>query len=451
MKILANLFAGGSIFNTERMNVSKKEIPRNATVLVGAQFGDEGKGKLVDYLSSKFDIVVRYQGGANAGHTICFDDKTVVLHLIPSGIFHENCVCVIGNGVVIDPDALMKEIEEVRMLGYNIEGRLFISHNAHLIMPYHKSLDSASEELLGGMRIGTTGRGIGPSYVDKFARIGIRIVDLLHPKTLEEKLRTNLEIKNTLLTKVYAQNELNVEAIVKHYCAFDRTIDSYVKNTQMYLNEQLRQGKSILLEGAQGSLLDVDHGTYPFVTSSNPTAGGACTGSGIAPVYIGKVIGVAKAYMTRVGNGAFPTEQQNEIGERLRKIGHEYGATTGRPRRCGWLDLVLLKYATIINGISELALTKLDVLDEFDEIQVCTAYTIGGHVLKDFPTDHETLCKVVPQYRTFKGWKTSNTKARTFCELHEHTRAYIAFIEDFLETPITFISVGPKREQTVFR
>jgi len=433
------------------MSFSKKETPRNATVLVGAQFGDEGKGKLVDYLSSKFDIVVRYQGGANAGHTICFDDKTVVLHLIPSGIFHENCVCVIGNGVVIDPDALMKEIEEVRALGYNIEGRLFISHNAHLIMPYHKSLDSASEESMGGMRIGTTGRGIGPSYVDKFSRIGIRLVDLLHPKTLEEKLRTNLEIKNTLLTKIYAKNELNVEEIVKHYCAFDRTIDSYVKNTQMYLNEQLKQGKSVLLEGAQGSLLDVDHGTYPFVTSSNPTAGGACTGSGIAPTYIGNVIGVAKAYMTRVGNGAFPTEQQNDIGDTLRKVGHEYGATTGRARRCGWLDLVLLKYAIAINGITELALTKLDVLDEFDEIKVCTAYTLDGKVLKDFPTDHETLCKVVPQYRTFKGWKTSNAKATAFSEMHEHTRTYISFIEDVLETPITFISVGPKRDETVFR
>ncbi len=433
------------------MSFSKKEIPRKATVLVGAQFGDEGKGKLVDYLSAKFDIVVRYQGGANAGHTICFDDKTVVLHLIPSGIFHENCVCVIGNGVVIDPDALMKEIEEVRALGYNIDGRLFISHNAHLIMPYHKSLDSASEESMGGMRIGTTGRGIGPSYVDKFSRIGIRIVDLLHPETLEEKLRKNLEIKNTLLTKIYAKNELGVEEIVKHYCAFDRTIDSYVKNTQMYLNEQLKQGKSVLLEGAQGSLLDVDHGTYPFVTSSNPTAGGACTGSGVAPTYIGDVIGVAKAYMTRVGNGAFPTELQDEIGERLRKIGHEYGATTGRPRRCGWLDLVLLKYAIAINGITELALTKLDVLDDFDEIKVCVGYTVDGKALKDFPTDHETLSKIVPHYRAFKGWKCSNTKATSFNELHAHTREYISFIEDFLETPITFISVGPKRDETVFR
>ncbi|MDW8436433.1 MAG: adenylosuccinate synthase [Chloroherpetonaceae bacterium] len=433
------------------MSFAKREIPRNATALVGAQFGDEGKGKLVDYLSPKFDIVVRYQGGANAGHTICFDGKTVVLHLIPSGIFHENCVCVIGNGVVIDPDALMREIEEVRSLGYKVEGRLFISHNAHLIMPYHKSLDSASEESLGGMRIGTTGRGIGPSYVDKFSRIGIRIVDLLHPETLEEKLRRNLEIKNALLKKIYDKTELDIDDIVRRYRSFDRAIDCYVKNTQMYLNEQLKQGKTILLEGAQGSLLDVDHGTYPYVTSSNPTAGGACTGSGIPPTSVGNVIGVAKAYATRVGNGAFPTELGDETGDRLRQIGHEYGATTGRPRRCGWLDLMALKHAIAINGISELALTKLDVLDDFDEIKVCTGYALNGKTLKDFPTDHETLCNVSPRYKTFKGWKTSNSKAKSFAEMHPNARAYIEFIEEFLETPITFISVGPKRDETVFR
>lgn len=433
------------------MALAKKELPRNATVLVGAQFGDEGKGKLVDYLSSKFDVVVRYQGGANAGHTICFDGKTVVLHLIPSGIFHDNCVCVIGNGVVIDPDALMKEIEEVRALGYKVEGRLFISHNAHLIMPYHKSLDSAAEEALGGMRIGTTGRGIGPSYVDKFSRIGIRIVDLLHPETLEAKLRRNLEIKNALLKKIYDKTELDIDDIVRRYSSFDRAIDGYVKNAQMYLNEQLRQGKTILLEGAQGSLLDVDHGTYPYVTSSNPTAGGACTGSGIPPTSVGNVVGVAKAYMTRVGNGAFPTELRDAAGDRLRETGREYGATTGRPRRCGWLDLMLLKYAIAINGIAELALTKLDVLDDFDEINVCTGYALDGKTLKDVPTDHETLSKVTPRYKTFKGWKTSNAKAKSFEEMHPNARAYIEFIEEFLETPITFVSVGPKRDETVFR
>lgn len=423
---------------------------RRATVLVGSQFGDEGKGKLVDYLSAEYDIVVRYQGGANAGHTICFDDKTVVLHLIPSGIFHPNCTCVIGNGVVIDPDALMKEIQTVRELGFSVEGRLFISHTAHLIMPYHKLLDSLAEQTRNE-RIGTTMRGIGPSYVDKFSRVGIRIVDLLSPEVLEEKLRLNLEHKNALLKKIYDKEELNVEELVRHYTAFDRTIDNFVKNTQVYLNEQLAQGKRVLLEGAQGSLLDVDHGTYPFVTSSNPTAGGACTGSGISPTHIGKVIGVAKAYMTRVGNGAFPTELHDKIGNRIRQIGQEFGATTGRPRRCGWLDLVLLRYSNLINGVSELALTKLDVLDHFDEIKVCTAYKLNGKVLKDFPTDHPTLCKVEPHYETLKGWKTSNRHCRTYGELHPNTRAYIEFIEDKLQTKIAFISVGPKRDEMIFR
>ncbi len=423
---------------------------RNATVLVGAQFGDEGKGKLVDYLSNQYNIVVRYQGGANAGHTICFDDKTVVLHLIPSGIFNPNCICVIGNGVVIDADALMKEIQTVRDLGYSVEGRLFISHNAHLIMPYHKLLDSLSEQTRGE-RIGTTMRGIGPSYVDKFSRVGIRIVDLLSPDVLEEKLRVNLEHKNNLLTKIYAKDEVNVEELVNHYTAFDRSINDFVKNTQMYLNDELKKGKTVLLEGAQGSLLDVDHGTYPFVTSSNPTAGGACTGSGISPIHIGRVIGVAKAYMTRVGNGAFPTELHDETGERIRKIGHEFGATTGRPRRCGWLDLALLKYSIAVNGISELALTKLDVLDNFDEIKVCTGYKVKGKIIKDFPTDHKTLSQLEPQYKTLDGWKTSNRNAKTFSDLHSNTKRYIEFIEDQLETTITFISVGPRREETVFK
>ncbi|NTW49358.1 MAG: adenylosuccinate synthase [Chlorobiales bacterium] len=426
-------------------------IKRNATVLVGAQFGDEGKGKLVDYLSEKYDIVVRYQGGANAGHTICFDDKTVVLHLIPSGIFNKKCTCVIGNGVVIDPDALLKEIETVKELGYDVEGRLFISHNAHLIMPYHKYLDTASEELLqGDKKIGTTGRGIGPSYMDKFARMGIRIVDLLRPKVLEEKLRANLEYKNALLTKVYCKEELDVEHTIKHYTDFDRTIDNYVKNTQVYLTEQLKAGKSVLLEGAQGSMLDVDHGTYPFVTSSNPTSGGACTGSGIPPTLIGNVIGICKAYMTRVGNGPFPTELNDAEGDAMRNIGHEYGATTGRPRRCGWLDLVALKYSIAINGITELAITKLDVLDSFKEIKICVGYKIDGKSPKDFPTDTETLDAIVPQYKTFEGWCTSNETAKTFEEMHPNAQRYIEFLEEELQIPVTFISVGPKRDQTIF-
>lgn len=424
---------------------------RNATVIVGTQFGDEGKGKLVDYLSEKYDIVVRYQGGANAGHTICFDNKSVVLHLIPSGIFHEGCVCVIGNGVVIDPVALLEEIKKVEELGYDVKGRLFISHNAHLIMPYHKRLDSLHEDAQGDNKIGTTGRGIGPSYEDKFARKGIRVVDLLNPEVLQEKLRENLAAKNKLFKSIYEKEEFDVEDMVREHSEFDKIIDPYITNTQLYLNRQLKAGKTVLLEGAQGCLLDVDHGTYPYVTSSNPTSGGACTGSGIAPNYVGKVIGVVKAYMTRVGNGAFPSELLDETGERLGRIGHEYGATTGRKRRCGWIDLVALRYSLTLNGVTEIALTKLDVLDTFEEVKVCTSYLLDGREIHDFPTDHETLSRVTPVYKTLKGWMSSNAHARTFGEMHPEARNYVSFLENALDVPVTFVSVGPGREETVFR
>ena len=424
----------------------------SATVLVGTQFGDEGKGKLVDYLSDKYDIVVRYQGGANAGHTICFDGKTVVLHLIPSGIFNKDCICVIGNGVVIDPNALMDEIKKVEELGYDVKGRLYISHNAHLIMPYHKRLDSLSESCLSGdNKIGTTGRGIGPSYEDKFARKGIRVVDLLNREVLKEKLRENLATKNKLISKVYEQEEIDVEAIIREYEEFDKAIDPYVTNTQLFLNRQIREGKTVLLEGAQGCLLDVDHGTYPFVTSSNPTSGGACTGSGVAPNHVGKIIGVCKAYTTRVGNGDFPTELDDETGEALGRIGCEFGATTGRKRRCGWIDLVALRYSLIVSGVTELALTKLDVLDTFEEIKVCTSYMLDGKEIHDFPTEHQTLSQVKPVYKSLKGWMASNANARSFSELHPNTQAYITYLEEALEVPVTFISVGPGREETVFK
>ncbi len=420
-------------------------------MLVGTQFGDEGKGKLVDYLSDKYDIVVRYQGGANAGHTICFDNKTVVLHLIPSGIFNKDCICVIGNGVVIDPNALLEEIKKVEDLGYDVRGRLFISHNAHLIMPYHKRLDSLSETALSDNKIGTTGRGIGPSYEDKFARSGIRVVDLLNPQVLEEKLRENIAAKNKLFKNIYDKEELDVDAMVREYAEFDKIIDPFVTNTQLYLNRQIKAGKTILLEGAQGCLLDVDHGTYPFVTSSNPTSGGACTGSGVAPNHIDKVIGVVKAYTTRVGNGDFPTELNDEVGEALGRIGHEFGATTGRKRRCGWIDLVALRYSLIISGVTEVALTKLDVLDTFEEIKVCTSYMLDGKEIHDFPTEHQTLSRVTPVYKTLKGWMASNSGAKSFAEMHENARNYVTFLEEALDVPVTFISVGPGRDETVFK
>ncbi|MDP3829746.1 MAG: adenylosuccinate synthase, partial [Ignavibacteriaceae bacterium] len=342
------------------------------TILVGSQWGDEGKGKIVDLLSENFPIVARYQGGANAGHTVEIGDDKYILHLIPSGILRKDVICVIGSGVVIDPIALLEEIELLEKNNISVKGRLFISHNAHLIMPYHKLLDSINES--GKNKIGTTGRGIGPCYIDKYARKGIRINDLLNRELLAQKIRMNLDEKNLLLKNIYGKDELNVEEIIEQYEAFDKAIDPYIKDVPAFLNNAISEGKSILLEGAQGALLDVDFGTYPFVTSSNPTSGGACTGTGIPPNKITNVIGIVKAYTTRVGEGPFPTELLDATGEKLRKVGSEFGATTGRPRRCGWFDAPLVKYSQMVNGIDSVAITKLDVLDHFEEIQVCTAY-----------------------------------------------------------------------------
>ncbi|HTR82691.1 MAG TPA: adenylosuccinate synthase [Bacteroidota bacterium] len=419
------------------------------TIIVGAQWGDEGKGKIVDLLSDEIDIVARYQGGANAGHTVVIGDKEYVLHLIPSGIFHKHVSCVIGNGVVIDPIALMDEIKMIKSFNIDIEGRLFISHNAHLIMPYHKLLDNIREQ--GANKIGTTGRGIGPAYIDKYMRTGIRVVDLLDRRVLCDKLKTNIEEKNRLLSKVYGSAELDVDKIIGEYEEFDKKIDPFVTDTSALLNAALKKKKKILAEGAQGALLDVDHGTYPFVTSSNPTSGGACTGLGIPPTAVNNIIGIVKAYSTRVGNGPFPTECFDETGERLRRIGHEFGATTGRPRRCGWLDMVSLKYSLTVNGIREIALTKLDVLDEFDEIKICTAYAVGGRPLKAFPTDLATLERITPVYRTYKGWGEKISDATRFSRLPLRARNYIQAIEKFTGVRVSIISVGARRDQTIQR
>ncbi len=416
-------------------------------VIVGAQWGDEGKGKIVDLLSENVDIVARYQGGANAGHTVVVENKTYVLHLIPSGILHPDVVCVIGNGVVLDPQAFLDEVKLLESHGVNVRGRLFISHNAHLIMPYHKLIDSLKEQ--GASKIGTTGRGIGPAYIDKFARVGVKIVDLLHRDVLVKKIRSNIEDKNQLLSKIYNSSEMNVEEIVDTYLHFDELLDSFIKDTSLYLNQELKAGKKVLAEGAQGAMLDVDFGTYPYVTSSNPTSGGACTGLGIPPTAVDSIIGVAKAYTTRVGNGPFPTEQENEVGERLRKIGGEYGATTGRPRRCGWLDLFSLKYSAMINGIGEFALTKLDVLDGFDEIKVCVGYKYQGKSLKTFPLDLCTIEDIEPVYETLAGWKTRISDARKISQLPKNCRSYLDFIAKYLGTELSFVSVGAMRDQTV--
>ncbi len=419
------------------------------TVVIGSQWGDEGKGKIVDLLSDEVDVVARYQGGANAGHTICWEDHTFVLHLVPSGIFHEGVTCVIGNGVVIDPVALMKEIGMIRELGYAIEGRLFISHNAHLIMPYHKKIEQARERARDAGAIGTTGRGIGPAYVDKFARTGIRVVDLLDRDVLRRKLKRSIEEKNAILKSVYGAEELDVEQIIEEYVEFDQHIDPYVTDTTTYLNQALRAGKHVLAEGAQGSLLDVDFGTYPFVTSSHPTAGGACTGLGIPPTAINRVIGVVKAYCTRVGNGPFPTELDDETGQRLRDSGAEYGATTGRPRRCGWLDLVALRYTAMINGFTELAITKLDVLTGLDRLEVCTQYRYHGKETMRFPAELQTLKTVEPLYQSFSGWTEDITSAQQFGELPGAAQHYLRFIEEYMGVGINMISTGPKRSQTI--
>ena len=425
-------------------------------VIVGAQWGDEGKGKIVDHLSEQVDIVARYQGGANAGHTVVLpprkghreEPREFVLHLIPSGIFHRHVTCVIGNGVVLDPAALMHEIDQLKQAGIKIEGRLLISHNAHLIMPYHKLLDSVRERR-SAEKIGTTGRGIGPAYIDKYMRAGIRVVDLLNRDVLCRKLKQNIESTNELLSKMYDSGSLDVDAIIAEYQAFDKQIDPYVTDTSAYLAGALARNKTVLAEGAQGALLDVDHGTYPFVTSSNPTSGGACTGLGIPPTAVTSVLGVAKAYLTRVGNGPFPTELPDEVGDRLRSTGDEYGATTGRPRRCGWLDLFSLRYSILINGIQAIAMTKLDVLDDFGKIHVCVAYEIEGKRLRYFPTDVQTLERATPVYRTLKGWRTKTSGVRRYRDLPPAARAYVETVARLLRVPVRMVSLGPRRDQTL--
>ena len=421
----------------------------SVSVVIGSQWGDEGKGKIVDLLSAKVDIVARYQGGANAGHTICWGDKTFVLHLVPSGIFQDNVICVIGNGVVIDPVAILKEINTIKQLGYSIDGRLLISHNAHLIMPYHKKIEEARERSRNANAIGTTGRGIGPAYMDKFARTGIRMVDLLDRDTLSRKLKRSIEEKNAILRDIYGAAELNVDSIIEEYVAFDKLVDPFVTDTSYYLNKAIKDGKKVLAEGAQGSLLDIDFGTYPYVTSSHPTVGGCCTGLGIPATSIKRVIGIVKAYSTRVGNGPFPTELTDEVGKRLQDVGHEFGATTGRPRRCGWIDLVALGYTCSINGFTELTITKLDVLSGLQEIKACVGYRYDGKESSRFPSEVHTLEQVEPIYESFPGWEEDITGIDKMENLPANARRYLQFISDTLQVGISMVSTGPKRSQTI--
>ncbi len=421
-------------------------------LIVGAQWGDEGKGKIVDLLSEGVDYVARYQGGANAGHTIVIKDKTYVLHLIPSGMLQENTVCIIGDGVVVCPDALLKEIEMLASHGISVDRRLFISHKAHVIMPYHKLIDKLQEKRAlfdKNKAIGTTGRGIGPAYIDKARRIGIRMVDFLNQDSLASKIDSNVVWHNEVIEKIYNEMPLNVAQIVEQYSKYSSLLGKYIADTSLILSNARKENKFIIAEGAQGSLLDIDHGTYPFVTSSNPTSGGACTGLGIAPTSISKVIGIVKAYLTRVGNGPFPTELFDDNGENLAKVGNEFGATTGRARRCGWLDLVALKYSVMINGISEIALTKLDVLDNFETIQVCTEYRIDGEKIDYYPASSELLEKVKPVYKSFDGWSSSLNGIRKFDDLPENAKIYTSFISDFIGAKLSLISTSPSREDII--
>jgi adenylosuccinate synthase len=418
-------------------------------IIVGAQWGDEGKGKIVDLLSHEADIVVRYQGGANAGHTVVIEGEKYILHLLPSGILHERTTCVIGNGVVIDPIALMQEIELLESKGIRVKGRLLISHRAHLIMPYHKLLDQAKESKDAEHKIGTTGRGIGPAYVDKVNRMGIRIVDLLDREALKVKLKRNIEEKNQIFKKIYQKKELDVDQIINEYVEFDKRIDPYIKDVSTYLNEAIKQRKQILLEGAQGTLLDIDFGTYPYVTSSNPISGGACSGVGIGPTKIDSVLGVIKAYTTRVGMGPFPTELHDDEKINLRQLGDEFGATTGRPRRCGWFDAVIANFAVLVNGIDSFALTKLDVLDTLDELKICVAYRYDGKLIRSFPGEMRILENCEPVYESFPGWQETTSEVRRYEDLPQNARKYLEAIRELTQTTFSIVSVGSGREQTI--
>jgi len=420
-------------------------------VVIGAQWGDEGKGKLIDILSEEFDITARFQGGNNAGHTVVVGDEEYVFHLIPSAILHKDKICVIGNGVVVDPKALLEEMEglDKRKLKVSPQ-RLKISAFAHVVMPYHRILDRL-RETKRQFKIGTTGRGIGPCYADKVIRCGIRLVDLLNPNILKSKLEDNIKEKNEIFTKVYGQEEFPYPEIYREYLDYGKRIGPYICDTAIFLNKASSSKKTILFEGAQGTFLDIDFGTYPFVTSSNTVVGGACSGCGIAPTKIDTVIGVVKAYTTRVGEGPFPTEFTTHLESEIRKRGNEFGSTTGRPRRCGWFDSVSVRYAVIINGVTELAMMKLDILDEMERIQICTAYRYKNKIYKDFPVDFEVINNAQPVYEEVEGWKTPTRGIRSYSKLPLKAKRYIERLEELLKVKIKYISIGTKRDEIIKR
>ena len=418
------------------------------TVVLGAQWGDEGKGKVTDFFASSADYVVRFQGGNNAGHTIVVGDEKLALSLTPSGVLYPECVPVIGSGCVVDLEFLKKELEMLNSKNVSTK-KLAISPNAHLIMPYHKLLDELIEESLGKDKIGTTKKGIGPCYSDKIQRCGIRVQDLLDDEIFAQKVNKNLEEKNQILTKIYGRDPLDPNEIINEFKSYKDIVTNHIKDTSLMISNAIKSNKNILFEGAQGTLLDIDHGTYPFVTSSNTSSGNAAIGSGVGPLNLNKIVGVTKAYISRVGSGPFITEQENEIGDYLIEKGAEFGVVTGRRRRCGWLDLISLKYSVRVNTLTELFITKLDVLSGLDEIKLCVGYKNGDEVIADYPYQQSILYNAQPVYETFEGWEEDITSIKNFEELPQNAKKYINAIENFIEIPITFISVGPERNQNI--
>ncbi|MEM9926270.1 MAG: adenylosuccinate synthase [Cyanobacteria bacterium P01_D01_bin.50] len=417
-------------------------------VVIGAQWGDEGKGKITDLLSRSADVVVRYQGGVNAGHTIVVRGQTFKLHLIPSGILYPETKCIIGSGTVIDPQVLIAELDQIESLDISTKN-LLISETAHVTMPYHRLIDKASEERRGTHKIGTTGRGIGPTYADKSERTGIRMLDLMDPEGLREQLEWTINYKNVILEKLYSLPPIDATVVIEEYLGYAERLGRYVVDTSLEIYEAIRERRNILFEGAQGTLLDLDHGTYPFVTSSNPVAGGACVGTGLGPTMIDRVIGVAKAYTTRVGEGPFPTELSGEIGEQLCSVGAEFGTTTGRKRRCGWFDAVIGRYAVRINGMDCLAITKLDVLDGLEEVKVCVAYEIDGSRTEHFPSSARKFASCRPIYKTLPGWQRSTSDCRSLEDLPPQALDYLKFLAELVEVPIAIVSLGASRDQTI--
>ncbi len=420
----------------------------STVVLIGTQWGDEGKGKITDFLAREADLVVRYQGGNNAGHTVVIDGQEFRLHLIPSGIFYPDKICLIGNGVVIDPAVLVRELDMLAEQGIST-GNLRISPRAHVIMPYHRRLDEAEEDRRGDSRIGTTRRGIGPAYMDKAARSGIRVVDLLDPEEFAARLRDNIAEKNKVLSQIYGAPGFDFEEVLSEYLRLAERIRPYVADTSLVVNEAVKAGRNVLFEGAQGTLLDLDHGTYPYVTSSHPTAGAACLGAGIGPTRIDRVVGVAKAYVTRVGGGPFPSELHGELGDLLRQRGREFGTTTGRPRRCGWFDAVVVRYAARINGLDYLALTKLDILSGLPEVRICRGYRYRGEELTEFPASLKVLAECEPVYETLPGWDEDISGVREYGALPANARRYVERIVELTGVPVALIGVGTGRHQTI--